>query len=134
MKRRGEVEKDQRMIKSRRVFERCGHRQKRKREKRCFFSNARNRALSVCVHSIPPSQMSARDEFKMGTTHEDQKLPSRPGGEKIGWGRERESTSITFLRCACVHTLLARLRTCCQRSTDSQSILAAAASSSRRIM
>lgn len=125
MKKRRKVEKDQRMIKSRRVFEKCGHRQKRKREKGCLFSNARNRALSVCVHSIPPSQMSALDEFKMGTAHEDQKWPSR--GRKIGWGeRERESTSITFLRCACVRTLLARMRTCCQRSTDSQPILAAA--------
>lgn len=129
MKKRRKVEKDQRMIDSRRAFERCGHHQKRKREKGCFFSNARNRALSVCVHSIPPSQMSARDEFKMGTAHEDQKWP-HAGGEARSGG---ESTSITFLRCACVHTLLARLRTCCQRSTDSQPILAAA-SSSWRIM
>lgn len=130
MKKRREVEKDQRMIKSRRVFERCGHRQKRRREKVVFlFSNARNRALSVCVHSIPPSQMSARDEFKMGTAHEDQKWPHAGGEARLGG----ESTSITFLRCAFVRTLLARLRTCCQRSTDSQTILAAA-SSSWRIM
>lgn len=90
MKKRREVEKDQRMIKSRRVFERCGHRQKRRREKVVFlFSNARNRALSVCVHSIPPSQMSTRDEFKMGTRHEDQKCPLTEE-ERVGRERGRE--------------------------------------------
>lgn len=57
---------------------------KEKGKKRCFFSDVRNRAFSVCVHSIPPSQMSALDESKMGTKHEDQKWPLAGGG-KIGW-------------------------------------------------
>lgn len=125
MKKRRKVGKDQRMIKSRRVSERCGHRQKRKREKGCFFSSARNRALSIGVHSIPPSQMSSRDECRNGYYARRSEMPSH--GRKIGWGeREGEREHIHHLPEMCVGTLLARMRTCCQRSTASQPILAAA--------
>lgn len=131
MKKRRKVEKDQRMIRSA-VFERCGHSQKRKREKVCFsLMPGIGRFLCVCIrYPLPKCQLGMSLKWVQGTKIRNGLSQEE---DRVGRERERESTSVTFLRCACVRTLLARMRTCCQRRTDSQIILAAA-SSSRRIM
>lgn len=103
MKKRRKVEKDQRMIKSRRVFERCGHRHKRKREKAVFFSlmPGIGRSLCVCIrYPLPKCQLGMG--LKMGTTHEDQKWPLAGEEDRVGGGREREGEHIHHLPEMCV--------------------------------
>lgn len=76
--------------------------------------------------------MSARDEFKMGTTHEDQKCPLAGGEDRVG-EREREHIHHFPEMCvcayfACTHAYLLSTKYRQPANTSSSS------SSRRRIM
>lgn len=77
--------------------------------------------------------MSARDEFQMGTTHENQKLPSRlPSEDRVGEISEREHIHHLPEMCvcayfACTHAYLLSTKYRQPANTSSSS-------SSRRIM